>query len=113
MTLTDYAFGFSTPLTPGKHVIKVDNAAQQHHEFVLFQLKPGKTLDDFGKFAKDYKGEIPANAIGGVPGMKPGQIEYVPVDLTPGDYVAICFLPDTKDGKPHVEHGMLMPIKVG
>ncbi|MFN8572942.1 MAG: hypothetical protein U0132_12915 [Gemmatimonadaceae bacterium] len=113
VTLSDYTFAFSTPLTPGKHVLKVDNTAAQHHEFVLFQLLPGKTLDDFAKWGADYKGPRPAKAIGGVPGMSTGQTEFVPVDLTAGDYVAICFLPDTKDGKPHMMHGMVMPIKVG
>lgn len=111
-TLSDYTFTFSTALNAGHHVLKIDNAATQHHEFVLFQLLPGKTLDDFGKWGATYKGPAPARALGGVPSMAPGQTEYVPFDLTPGDYIAICFLPDAKDGKPHMMHGMVMPIKV-
>lgn len=113
VTLSDYTFSFSTPLTPGKHVLKVENTAAQHHEFVLFQLLPGKTMDDFAKWGADYKGPMPAKAIGGVPGMVTGQTEYVPMELTAGDYVAICFLPDAKDGKAHMMHGMVMPLKVG
>jgi hypothetical protein len=34
------------------------------------------------------------------------------VDLTPGAYVAICFVPDATDGVPHVEHGMALPFEV-
>ena len=30
----------------------------------------------------------------------------------PGSYVAICFIPDSGDGKSHLEHGMMMPITV-
>lgn len=113
LTLSDYAFGFSTPLTAGHHVIKVDNTATQPHEFVLFRLKPGKTMDDVGKFAATYKGEIPVEGVGGVPAMAPGQSQYVTFDLTPGDYVAVCFISDAKDHKPHTEHGMVLPIKIG
>ena len=33
--------------------------------------------------------------------------------LTPGDYALICFVPDTKDGKAHLIHGMVKTVKVG
>ena len=33
-------------------------------------------------------------------------------DLTPGDYGFICFVPDAKDGKPHLAHGMMRTITV-
>lgn len=32
--------------------------------------------------------------------------------VTPGDYGLICFVPDAKDGKPHLVHGMVKTIKV-
>ena len=34
------------------------------------------------------------------------------VELTPGDYGLICFVPDAKDGKPHLAHGMVKTITV-
>jgi hypothetical protein len=34
------------------------------------------------------------------------------VELTAGDYGLICFLPDVKDGKPHLAHGMMKTIRV-
>ena len=34
-------------------------------------------------------------------------------DLAPGDYGLICFVPDAKDGKPHLMHGMMKQITVG
>ena len=33
-------------------------------------------------------------------------------DLTAGDYGLICFVPDAKDGKMHLEHGMMKNFKV-
>ena len=35
------------------------------------------------------------------------------VELTPGEYGLICFVPDAKDGKLHLMHGMMEQFKVG
>src|SRR5215217_3206780 len=40
VTLKDYQFDFSKPLTAGKHTIKVVTAPGQPHEFTFFQLSP-------------------------------------------------------------------------
>ncbi|HXG70536.1 MAG TPA: hypothetical protein VNJ04_07990 [Gemmatimonadaceae bacterium] len=34
------------------------------------------------------------------------------VQITPGEYGLICFLPDVKDGKPHFVHGMVNQFTV-
>src|ERR1051325_4953141 len=47
ITLTDYDFLLSHPLTAGHHVVRVDNAGAQGHEVVIAALAPGKTLHDF------------------------------------------------------------------
>lgn len=112
LTLVDYAFSFSEPPTAGEHVIKVENSAQQAHEIAFFRLLPGKTMDDFGAWGANYEGPAPITAVGGVPGIHSGQVAYVHVEFTPGDYVAACFVPDAKDGKMHLEHGMVMPFTV-
>lgn len=112
MSLKDYAFAMSQELTAGHHVIKVDNIADQPHELIIMRLNDGKTLEDLGKWAATMQGPIPAETIGGVAPFSKGPTIYVPVDLTPGNYVLICFVPDSKDGKPHAEHGMVMPITV-
>ena len=112
LTLTDYAFSFSSPPTAGKHVIKVQNNGPQPHEFELIRLLPGKTLDDVMQWAQTYQGPMPFTSLGGAPGLEPGDVEYVTMDLTPGQYVALCFFPDAKDGKPHFEHGMELPFTI-
>jgi plastocyanin len=112
MTLQDYSFGLSTPLTAGKHVIKVENVAVQPHELVIIRLDDGKTVEDLGKWAATYEGPPPGQTMGGVAPFARGGSIYVPVDLTPGNYVLMCFVPDVNDGKPHTEHGMVMPITV-
>jgi len=106
VTLVDYAFTVQGSLNAGKHTIKLVNKGPQVHEVELVRLAPGKTLKDLIAFMQKMDGPPPANALGGVAGMSPGATAYFRTDLTPGNYAFICFVPDMKDGKPHVEHGM-------
>jgi len=112
--LADYKFESSRPLTAGHHVILVENAAQQPHELVLLQLAPGKTSADFGRWATTggMKGPPPAMPMGGVGVIDPGATGTFPADLATGKYGLICFVPDAKDGKPHLMHGMVKDFKV-
>lgn len=112
LTLVDYAFSFSAPPTAGTHVIRVENAATQAHEIALFRFEEGKTMDDLMAWAETYEGPAPVVAAGGVPGMRPGQAVNIEVTLTPGEYVALCFLPDATDGQLHMVHGMVLPFTV-
>ena len=41
-----------------------------------------------------------------------GGVNYMTLDLTPGTYAFYCFVPDAKDGQPHVAHGMVREITV-
>jgi uncharacterized cupredoxin-like copper-binding protein len=113
ITLTDYAFDSSQPLTAGAHTILVKNAGPQAHEIVLLRLPPGKKAEDFGRWAETgMKGPPPAEPLGGVGLLDKGSEGSFTADLTPGDYGFICFVPDAKDGKPHLAHGMMKTITV-
>ncbi len=109
---SDYNWSVSTPLTPGKHVIRVENAAQQSHEMFVIRLDSGKTKDDFLKWGATYQGAVPGKAVGGTTGQKSGDEAYLPVDLTTGNYLLVCFVPDAKDGKPHLAHGMIKEFTI-
>ena len=69
-----------------------------------------KALDT--KWMAKPVGPPPAAAIGGVSGMLPGATPTFTVDLTAGDYALVCFIPDAKDGKMHLEHGMIQTFKI-
>lgn len=112
MQLSDYAFTLSAPLTPGTHTVRVENTATQPHEVVVLKLEEGKTVDDLTKWAQNYEGTPPAATVGGVAAMDPGQPVFFTIDMTPGNYVFICFVPDAKDGKPHVAHGMIQTLSI-
>lgn len=112
MKLSDYTFTPSTPLTAGKHTIRIENGATQSHELFLVRLAPGKQMSDLPAWVGKMEGPPPAIPMGGVPAMSPNMVSYITVDLAPGDYGFICFLPDAKDGKPHFTHGMIQQFHV-
>ncbi len=112
MTLKDYDFELSAPLTAGRRTIRVENAGPQGHEVELIRLAPGKTAEDLMGWMQNMQGPPPGSALGGVAGLDPGLHGSFTVDLTPGEYLLICFIPDSKDGKPHLAHGMMKTITV-
>ncbi len=112
ISLTDYAFALSDSLSAGHHVIGVSNAASQPHEVVLVRLDQGKTPNDVVTWVFNQKGPPPGVPVGGISGIEPGAHGTFTVDVPPGDYALICFLPDAKDAKPHAMHGMMTEIHV-
>jgi hypothetical protein len=111
--LVDFDFRTSQPLAAGKHRIMVENSGPQAHELVLVKLAPGKTIEDFAAWAMSMKGPPPAMPVGGVGVLENGMRASFIADLAAGDYGLICFVPDPKDGKPHLAHGMMKNLKVG
>jgi uncharacterized cupredoxin-like copper-binding protein len=112
--LKDYGFASPRPLSAGSHTILVVNDGPQVHEMVLLKLTPGKSVKDFANWATTggMKGPPPAMPIGGAGLMDAGASSLISADLTPGDYGYICFVPDSKDGKPHLAHGMVSQFTV-
>ena len=110
--LLDYTFKLSSPVRAGKRTIRVHNVGKQHHEVELVQLAPGASVQDFMKWMGKMDGPPPGKALGGIAGIEPGVSQYFSENFTPGEYALICFLPDTKDGKPHFMHGMVQQISV-
>jgi hypothetical protein len=112
MKLVDYGFEPSKPLTAGKHLIKIENDGSQDHELVLVRLAPGKTAQDVAAWVEKMDGPPPGEPLGGIASIHPGGYGFITADLTPGDYGLLCFVPDAKDGKPHVMHGMVKQFSV-
>jgi hypothetical protein len=112
VSLSDYTFTLSAPITAGRRTLRVDNVAEQPHEIVIAKLAPGKTPQDVADWALKPEGPPPGTPMGGTSFQPKGVTNYVTADFTPGDYALLCFIPDAKDGKPHVAHGMMKQIKV-
>ncbi|HKK08557.1 MAG TPA: hypothetical protein VKA44_06710, partial [Gemmatimonadota bacterium] len=114
MTITeeDFAFVPSGPFTAGHHVIKVLNNGVQPHEVEVVRLAPGKTMEDLGKWGQTYEGPLPGTSLGGSAPMMPGQVEYVPLDFTAGDYAILCFVVDPASHMPHLAEGMVLTFTI-
>ncbi|HKS17442.1 MAG TPA: hypothetical protein VJU16_09030 [Planctomycetota bacterium] len=112
VTLSDYAFAFSTPLTAGTHTLRVENAGPQLHEIAFERLADGKTLADYVAWGKKPQGPPPATSLGGLIGPMKGSHAFTTVTLAPGKYLVVCHVPDEKDQKSHAEHGMIQEIVI-
>lgn len=113
VTLSDYKFDVQGAISAGQHTIKVQNQGPQPHEVEVVRIAPGKTLKDLADWINAPKGPPPGDALGGVDAIVPGvSPAYTTVNFTPGHYAFLCFIPDAKDGKPHLEHGMVKEFDV-
>jgi hypothetical protein len=112
MELSDYAFTFSAPITAGRRVIRVTNVASQVHEVFVARLAPGKSGADVLAWIEKMDGPPPGMPMGGTVGLSKGESNDLLLDLAPGKYVLLCFVPDAKDRKPHVAHGMVKEFEV-
>jgi hypothetical protein len=112
VTLSDYKFDVSGPLTAGHHVFLVRTSPGQQHELLLLRLEPGKAFTDVLAWMGKMQGPPPAHPVGGIGPAMNGTTSYFTADLAPGTYVFACFLPDARDGKAHFEHGMIQTFVV-
>ncbi len=113
MELVDFDFQLSQPLKAGRQTIRIENDGAQPHEVAFVRLNPGKAPEDFTTWAERPIGPAPGATFGGVSAIMPRTHAFVAVDLPPGDYALLCFVPEMKDGKPHFVHGMSKRVKVG
>lgn len=113
ITMSDYAYRFSQPLTSGHHVITVTNAGSQPHMLVLHREAPGQGVKEFLAWGQNPSGQPqPGEGWGGVTTIAPGTSALFEEDFPPGRYFLICFTPDAKNGTPHFAHGMIKEIVV-
>lgn len=112
VTLKDFTFLLPSDIQAGKQTWKVANEGAQPHEFNLMKLAEGKTLDDLHAWMAAPNGPPPVHNVGGFNGMEPNQTAWMELDLTPGQYVAICHIGDPATGKAHADLGMILPFAV-
>ncbi|HET8522048.1 MAG TPA: hypothetical protein VFL82_02375 [Thermomicrobiales bacterium] len=125
ITEVDFAFGgFDATFPVGKQIWQVTNQGKQPHMLVLQKLKVEATVADIlVAFSQ------PENATPTPGGFGPGDLEQVSpggvvlqssgttvwpiLDLEAGRYAAFCFVPDERNGQPHVMEGMIAVFEVG
>lgn len=112
ITMVDYAYQLSAPMTAGRHVIRVENTGPEPHELLFMKLAPDRTLGDVHTWLVDPRNRPPfSEVLGGVVIERVGDEAYFEVELSTGTYVLYCVI-TARDGRRHWEHGMLQQIQV-
>jgi hypothetical protein len=112
MTLRDFGFEIPDTVPAGPVSYRVFNAGPQPHELNILKLAPGASVGDVMAWAPDQGTPPPFEAVGGMNGLSQGVDDYMTIQLDPGEYVAICNIPDPASGLPHSQLGMIQPFTV-
>jgi hypothetical protein len=113
VVLDDFTFTFPADFN-GQGTVEVVNEADQLHEMTLYEMTGGATLADVQAFFSPQAppGPPPISPAGGSAAQSPGTTTFVPLELAPGNYVMICFVPDAASGAPHFALGMMKDFTV-
>lgn len=116
VTITATEFNFAAPdtIAPGMTVFTLVNSGAQEHHAILARIDDGKTMADVEAEVSTEGGETPEwlTFYGAASSIGPGKSTGAAVNLPAGNYVLLCFVPDTADGAPHLMKGMARPITV-
>lgn len=110
--LLDFSFILPAKIDAGPQVWQVVNEGSQPHEILLIKLVEGKTRADVQAFMESPHGAPPFVNVGGFQAIHPGETGWLNLNLTPGEYVALCYVPDPASGHAHLEMGMVLPFIV-
>jgi hypothetical protein len=118
-TISAFSFGFHMPAVIDGHGMYrfVNTADTDTHELTLIKLTPGATAADVLAWIQNPNPSGPPPfemSAGGVGALAPGGEAWVRMNLSPGDYVAVCFVPDddTAGHPPHAALGMVQGFHV-
>ena len=112
---TDFAYALPTTVKSGSQLWQFVNAGRDAHELILVKLHDGKTAADVKAFLDQPNPDFsnaPGDLVGGNSPISAGIREFFSVDLRPGNYVALCGIPDADTGKSHLDLGMITALTV-
>jgi hypothetical protein len=109
LNLLDFAFGLPINMPAGEQLWHIANDGAQWHEIIIFPVPDGTTVADLMTESEPPWAQESEFAEAGFSfgPMSEGRSVWTTVNLAPGTYAALCFLPDIAgDFSPHIEHGM-------
>jgi hypothetical protein len=119
---TEFTFkGLDAGIKSGKQFWKVENIGAQPHMLVLGKLPDSTTLDQVMALINSEASGTPVAGglqeseitdFGGVLLQSAGQTVWPLLDLAAGTYVAVCWVPDPRNGMPHAMEGMTVVFEV-
>jgi hypothetical protein len=95
VTASEYTFdGVPAEIPAGPVIISLENAGEQVHEFMVMRINDDVTLSVEEILALSEEESQTMATPAAFAFTFPGTVDFVTVDLAPGRYVALCFLPD-------------------
>lgn len=112
IVLSDFKLELSAPLRRGFNSIRVENRGPSDHDVQIVRLSRGSSMSQVMEWIEN-PGNVPApgHPEGGYVGFDKKRSGYFTANLTRGDYVIFCWVPD-KNGKPHFRHGMFRKFSI-
>lgn len=103
----DYGFRGPNRIPAGLTTVRIVNEGRELHHIQFLRLLQGKSAADFRAAIAADPSRLPGwvQYAGGPNAHLPASGASATVNLTEGDYVLICWIPD-KNGVPHVALGM-------
>jgi hypothetical protein len=116
----DFDFSLSDSVVAGPQIWQVTNTGAQPHYMIIERLPGPITEEQFDELIGFQFGIAEAGATpspdlpnpatfmqaGGIGVLSTGQTAWMELNLEPGNYVAVCFIPDQETGMPHLAMGM-------
>ncbi len=115
--LLDFAFAMPGEIPSGRNTWKIENQGEQWHEMAIVKLAEGATVDDVMALVASEEppqGPPPFEDVAFLAPVSEGERAWITLDLEPGVYSVLCFLPDlsSESMTPHLEHGMMHTLTV-
>ena len=106
----EYEFsGIPETLPPAETTFAFENVGEEPHELSVALVTSDLSLDDLLKLPEEEVDQNIEDA--GHVSAKPGGSREMVIDLEPGRYAYVCFVPDA-DGTPHAFLGMAGEFEV-
>lgn len=111
VTALDYSYTGPDTIPAGLTTFRMANGGKEPHQMQLIRLDSSKTAQDMMALPPGSPAPAWEVLVGGPNAAVPGDTANATLDLEPGKYVMLCFIPG-EDGKPHVMKGMMRPLEV-
>jgi len=111
VTVKDFGFELSRPLTAGRHTVRFVNASGQGHEILMDRLDEGAHRADWIA-AQARRVHRPARSFGGIGGLPAGRSMDMTAEFQAGNYLWFCFFRDSATGMSHDKLGMVQEVRV-
>ncbi len=104
VTMVDHGYRLSSPIRPGRRVLRIVNAGTALHEFKLYRLKPGRTAQESFAWKPESGTPQPDVEVATIATLSPGGEATTTIDFVAGEYTIFCV--------PQEQHGMRHALRV-